>query len=337
MFKNIASAACASRCFLILLVVGAIFSHAAYGAAPQQIDPASFENTTSGFQHFYQNITPYVENVITSSAISDFATTLWKFFSVVLIVWQVGQGVHKGFDIGKVIGTLFLISVVRILMLNYDQMTAALWSWSEGLSTSIQTSAIGVDDEFFAPRYLWNLLSSINWDSGNILFHLQNVIASIFLGVAALLLSVLAFFASAWALWGYSIAKMIGLTFVPLILFERLSWLFDGWLRFFFGFLIYNVVAKAMLMLVIFALSAYFNIPADTVPQEQGYHLVINTITDILGLAVFIVISIIGLTFTGTFVKSLVSGSNVGSMGGGAQSLHDGIQKMAKAVATIIK
>jgi hypothetical protein len=337
MFKNIAVLAHASKYLAIFLGILCMFSHVVYGAPPQQLDPASFENTSSGFQHFYQNIAPYVENVVTSSAISDFATTLWKFFSVVLIVWVAGQGVYKGYDLGKVIALVFTISAVRILMLNYDSTTAALWSWSEGLSTSIQTSAIGVDDKFFAPRYLWNLLSSINWDTGNMLFHFQNVVASLILGATAMLLSVLAFFASAWALWGYSIAKMIGLTFIPFLLFERLSWLFDGWLRFFFGFLIYNILAKAMLMLVIFAVSAYFNLPADNIPQQQGYHLVINTITDILGLMVFIVISIFGLTFTGTFVKSLVAGSNVGSISGCAQSLHSGMQQMGRVVAAVLK
>lgn len=318
---------------VILLFLSSILVFGTAYSTPPAVDPASFETASYGFQSFFQYIAPFVEKVVASSAITDFSFTLWKFFAVVLLVWEMAIAALSGFDFSKLFATIFIIVVVRILMLNYDQLTAALWSWSEGLATSIQTSAVGADDEFFAPRYLWNLLTSISWDSSNFAFHMQSVLAELFLGLLSALLCIASFFASIWALWGYSIAKMIGLTFLPLLLFKRLSWLFDGWLRFFFGFLVYNVLAKAMLMLVIFAVSSYWKLSPNSIPQNNGYHLSIHDFTDILGLTVFVLSSLVGLVFTGGFVKTLVSGAEVGSLQDGLKSLQNLWQKTLRGLA----
>ena len=234
-------------------------------AAPPDVDPSRFSDTAAGFQHFYLNLVPYIQKVVTDSVVTDFSTTLWKFFAVILIVWTMTIYVMRGADFSELFTVIFMIMITHILMINFDSITSALWSWSEAFATGIQKSAIGVSDEFFAPRYIWNLVTSFSWSAENFLLHPQNVFAAIMLSLASVGISVLAFFASVWALWGYSIAKIIGLMFVPTLLFDWLSWLFDGWLRFFFGFLLFNVIAKANLMIAIIALSAYFGLPANQI------------------------------------------------------------------------
>jgi hypothetical protein len=312
-------------CLLLLGIVGVAY------AAPTPVDPSQFEGTASGFQHFYTYIAPFIKKIVTHSVITDFSLTLWKFFTVMMICWQLYLYVFKGAELIDFFNAIFLISIVHVLMVQFDLLTSALWSWSEGISSGIQISAIGVSDDFYAPRYIWNLITSFNWSAKNILLYPEQVAACVMLGIAGVILSVCSFFATVWAMWGYSLAKIIGLLFIPTLLFEPLSWLFDGWLRFFFGFLLFNIVAKATLMLVLIALAAFFHDSLGSVPQHMGYQYAFNSFADVLGIFVFLVLGIIALFSTGSFVRSIVSGSHTGSMGA-SKALQMGIQQMVNKI-----
>ncbi len=322
--------------FAITLFVLMGFSNYVFAGAPQ-IDPGQFDATASGFQHFYAGVGSSIKSIIESPTLNNFSLTLWKFFSVMLLIWSLTQYAMRGLDFAEIFGVVFMILITRILMLQYDALTTALWSWSESFASGIQMAAIGVSDQLFAPRYIWNLMTSFDWPAENFLFHPLDVIASIILSLVSAILCVLGFFSAVWALWGYSLAKMIGFMFIPTLLFERMSWLFDGWLRFFFGFLIYNVIAKASLMLVVIALHAYLSLPVDLIPTHMGWSFTFNSILDLCGLLTFLILSIIGLLSTPSFVRSIVSGSQVGSLAGGARSLAQGAQSLARNVAGMTK
>ncbi len=323
-----------NKLLIILFLVIAFCSIA--NAAPPEVDPSSFNDTSNGFTHFYSNLVPYVQNVIQSPTLTDFSYTLWKFFAACLLIWQLCMYAMRGLEIADLITVIFMITITRVLMLQYDSITESLWGWSEGFATGIQTATVGVGDEFFAPRYIWNLMTSFTWPAANFLFHPLDVFAIIILSLTSAALCVLGFFTSVWALWGYSLAKMIGFMFIPFILFERLSWLFDGWLRFFFGFLLFNVIAKANLMLVIIALEAYFQLPANQIPQNNGYAFVINSLTDAMGLLVFLFLTIVGLLSTGHFVRSIVSGSHTGMLLSGSQTVQDAVKSGAVQVVALM-
>ncbi|MEO8965422.1 MAG: hypothetical protein ABI370_12215 [Gammaproteobacteria bacterium] len=238
--------------------------------------------------------------------------TLWKFFAVIMIVWEASMFSLRGIDFPDLFKVIFLIATTHVLMLQFDTLTTALWGWSEAFATGIQTAAIGIQDQFFAPRFIWNLITSFSWaDMGSLLLHPVNLVLMIGLSLTSFIFSALAFIVSIWGLWGYSLAKMVGLMFIPTILFEKLSWLFDGWLRLFFGFLIYNVLAKAALMLVVIAMAAYSGLSPSTIPTGVAHQFTEHSYIEILSLFVFFLLSIYGLICTGKFAGTIVGGSQV--------------------------
>jgi hypothetical protein len=296
-------------------------------AAPPAVDPRDFGSTSSGFHSFYTSIKSGIQKVTKDSELNNVSLMLWKFFSVVLLIMTVVRFAMHGFDFYDLFFAVFMISITRVLMLDYDMITSALWGWSEGFATGIQKAGLGASDAFFLPRYLWNLMTNFSTPSDNFLFSPLKVMASIILALLGSVVCVLGFFASVWGLYGYSLAKMIGFMFIPTLLFERLSWLFDGWVRFFFGFLIYNVIARANLMLVVIALSSFFKLSTGTPPQNSAWAWEFNSLLDLMGVLVFLSMAIIGLLSTGSFVSSIVSGSSVGSVSGGLRKLRTAFGK----------
>ncbi len=123
---------------------------------------------------------------------------------------------------------------------------------------------------------------------------------------------------------------MVGWMFIPMIMFERLSWLFDGWLRFFFGFLIYGVMARANLVLVAIVLKAFFNLPSFSVPPGQAYFFEVRHLSDSFGLLSFLLIGVLALISTGQFASSIAGG--VGGIGSAVRGLAFGLTGVGKVL-----
>jgi len=314
--------------YLVFLLT--LFVANAVNAEVTDIDHGSFESVSHGFNQFYAYLAPFIQKVVHSSALKDMSEMTWRFFAVTLLVWEMTMYSLRGIDFPDLFKVVFLIAITHVLMVQFDTMTTALWEWSESLSTAIQVGAIGVNDEFFAPRFIWNLITSFSWsDMGYLLLHPVNVVLLIGVSLTSYLLSALSFIVLIWGLWGYSLAKMIGLIFIPTILFEQLSWLFDGWLRFFFGFLIYNILAKAALMLVVIAMAAYAGLSPSAIPTGVAHQFTEHSFMEILSLFVFFLLSIYGLFCTGKFVSTIVGGSSV--------CIHKTISNSAQKLANLVK
>ncbi len=297
-------------------------------ADPPKNDPKDFVETVSAFKHFYTGIRDGIHAITTDPAFIDATNIEWKFFSAVLIIMIAVKYALSGVQFSEIFSTVLLICFTRVLMNDYDPLTTALWGWSEGMASMIQHAVLSQTDQFYGPRYIWNLITSMTVSPANFLFNPAGVLAGLIVLTVASLCCILGFFAGMWGLYGYSLAKIVGLIFVPTLLFERLSWLFDGWLRFMFGFLIYNILARANLMLVVIGIGAYFHVPNNVVPTANAFEYEFNMLTDALGMLIFFTISIIGLLSTGSFVRSIVSGSHVGSISGGVKGVQAVINRV---------
>jgi len=115
-----------------------------------------------------------------------------------------------------------------------------------------------------------------------------------------------------WAIWGYSLAKMIGWMFIPMLMFQRLEWLFSGWLRLFFGFLLYNVIARVNLVLVALILKNLLGATSISPTQDMPFQMAMTSIYDVAGVLVFLVVAVLALISTGKFASTIA-----GSGGGG--------------------
>jgi len=165
----------------------------------------------------------------------------------------------QGIDFVSVFKILFLILMTRALMNQYDLLTDALWDWSDSFAGGLQRSVFGEANVFWLAKYIWNISTGFSFHVSSLL-HPSVFFAQLSASVMAFLLALLAVFSTVWSLWGFVLTKMIGFMFLPCLMFKPLSWLFEGWLRLFFGFLLYNVLARANLILVVIALKSYTKI-----------------------------------------------------------------------------
>ena len=140
--------------------------------------------------------------------------------------------------------------------------------------------------------------------------------------------SIIGFIANVWALWGYALSKLIGLFFIPFIMLQRTAFLFDGWMRLFTGFLVYGVIARANLLLTVLALKSLFGIPGYAVDTGYNVRWDFSGMGDIIGLAGFMIVSILALISTGRFAASVVSG---------ATGFGSSISTMAYGLARVIR
>lgn len=301
-------------------------------AASQKAPPSSFMDTSKGFLHFFAGAKEAINNVLADASLSGMALTFWKVFSVsgmLFLLFRYAAG-----DAGFIDIFMFLFSmlITKVLMHQYNTLTSAMWGWSEGFAEHLELATTGQTGIFWMPRYIWNAITSMSFGTAT-LFHPLYLLSLFVMEVITVILALLGMFAAVWGLWGFALSKMVGFMFVPFLLFEKMSWVFDGWLRWFVGFLLYNVLSRANLVLVVVALQEGFGLPSGRIPLHHiiGFHPVYN-LADMAGTLCFLIIAIVGLLSTGRFVAQIVGGGNF-NLGTGIRQVASGA---AKAVAAFI-
>jgi type IV secretory pathway TrbL component len=149
--------------------------------------------------------------------------------------------------------------------------------------------------------------------------------ATVFAYVMAVVLGIIATLVELWTLWGFQIAFAVGWVTVPFLLFERLSFLFDGWLKFFFGMIIYVLVAKVNLALVLIGLKVMLNLAG-----EGAFPVSVTGFFNLVGMFVFVAVSICTLFCTGKFASAIVNNAAGGGVG-------DAVKKIASTAATVAR
>jgi len=301
---------------VLLALISLLFANIVY-AAP---DPGSFIDTASALVRFFHGTQHAVHQVIFSPELSGFALTLWKFFTAIGIIWLMVLYAMEGASFSKIFGFLFMALITRFLMAQYDPLTSALWEWSETFAGGIQKAAVGTDDIFYLPRYIWDSVLA-NFVSFPSFLKPFAFLTSLFWAIIIFLLVILSLIATMWALWGYALMKMIGFMLIPCLMFKPLSWLFDGWLKFFMGFLLYNIIARANLVLIVVSLEQY------------GAHAVEDTLRANLlacvGAFLFLILGILALLSTAGLVRGLIHGSMV--------SFSDSLRGLSRTIGGILR
>ena len=204
-----------------LMVTILLFSYPALAATTP--DTSSFPEVSRGFFHFFQNIQQVLQAIFNDSNITNFADTLFKFFSFISLIWFFVLYTMHDASVSKLFTVIFMILLTRVLMNQYDMITTALWGWSEGFAGGIQMAATGRSDLFWLAHYIWNTCTKMSFGSPALFYHPLAFLASVVMTILTTLLVCLSSFVTVWALWGYALMKMIGFMFIPCILFENLS------------------------------------------------------------------------------------------------------------------
>jgi hypothetical protein len=298
------------RYFIRYLFLLFSFSSASVAyAAPDFADMGSLEQ---GFLNFVTTLSAAVTSAISSAAVQSDVNLLWTFFALLLVIWTMFEYSFGKGTVVDLVTTALLIMIVKVLMASFDPLTSGIWSAANGFASDVQTGLLGTPDLFFAPAFISRAFASITFSDASAVDIIGGIAAAINLAiysVVSMILSALAYFAVIWCFWGYSIAKLIGLLFIPFLMYERLSWLFDGWLRFFFGFVVYAIVARLNIALTALAIAAYFGIPVANTTLIPISQPPLTHLSQILSLLAFAFIGILATLSTGSFVAAIVGGS----------------------------
>jgi type IV secretory pathway VirB6-like protein len=127
------------------------------------------------------------------------------------------------------------------------------------------------------------------------------------------LLAVLGATVSAILAYGAIAATIIGLLgpiFIPFLVFDKLDWLFWGWLKAYLGFSFYKVVAAATMNVLSYVLTNYYIQIGQSVSDP-------STIVQTLPLLILLVLVNIYILFKIPTMTHSLFGGSIGGHGGG--------------------
>ena len=312
------------KVFLIILVLSVF----AFPMAANAEKPPDYNDSLKRMDAFMNNVTVVLNNILADSDLNSFVNTLWNALTIILLFTAFAKYSMGVVTVFELIHPLLLIMITRIMLNNYDYLTSLCWYWSEGIAGGIQKSVIGSADPFLLTGFIHDVVNGITAGDVSFFSGVSLVFSHAVILAIVFLLSLLGFLANTWALWGFSLSKIIGWFFIPFIMVHRLSYLFDGWVRLFSGFLVYGIIARANLLLTVLAVKAYFNIPGYTVSTGKNISFDFSGIADLFGLTAFLFIAILSLVATGRFASTVVSG---------AGGFGDSVRNMAQNLALALK
>ena len=304
-----------------LTIAVLIFALLLFSANAAAEPPPSFDDTLERFNAFVAAVNQMLDNIINDDSLSGIVYIQWTAFSVCLLVIVGVKYIFYDLTVYDLIQPLLMISIVKIILDNYNFLTGLGWDLSEGIAGAIQEAAVGSGDPFLLSGFLIDLVNGIALQSGVSLLTstLWTIMSGSIVVAAIFLLSIVGFFVNVWAMWGYVLSKIIGFFFIPFLMLKRTEFLFDGWLRLYSGFLVYGIIARANLVLVALAMKTLFRLNGYAIESVTQWEII--DIADILGLMSYMCIGIVSLFCTGRFAAAVVSGTTgLGSAAGAVSS-----------------
>lgn len=269
---------------------------------------------------FIQSVDQLVDNIIDDSQIGGFVIAVWLFFSAVLLVPALILWARNAAAVDQVILQCLMIMITGILLFEYQFFTGLLWDLYAGVAGGIQRAAMGGTDPFIITAFINDVIKAVEQTEGGWL-HAISVTMSMMIVMGALaVLSAIAFFVNLWCLWLFSVAKIIGFFVTPLLLSKRFNFIFDGWLRFMLGAVIYGIIARINLVLVALLLRTFYQLPSYASPTV-AFPMTIKALPQMVGIIGFMLIALAALIQTGRFAQSIVSG---------AQGFGEAVQRFAR-------
>ena len=288
----------------------------------------------------YQNIGKFEAQIVerVSDMVNDpgselrYATDrLFFAMALGLFIWKTVGWAFRGFDFADMFFTVAQIVTVGALMKAFPIVVPAMFQASLYIGNAVLAGLAKVPmnaaDGAALPIALMNLYGNYKltpecyaWilPGECIARNLPGILAAIGTGLVLVALGIASLITDIWGFWGFAIAMATGLVMLPFVLYPRLSFLFDGWVRFFIGFMVYTIVARANLALVAVALMTF---QGATVGDLLGGTLdtakvpPVKNFAEVIGLLLFAGVGLFTLTATGAFARSMVTGAG----GGGVQ------------------
>ena len=266
-------------------------------------DPSVF---FSGFMIVAERALKAVESAESLQGVED---RLFHIFVVIMVInlatrFAFGSGVTTD----DILRAILMIGLTRVLMISYPAWSGALAGTGFyigeqiGIAANVAFGAWEIVKLIFISLGML-IISPLLWIFG---FSLYPVLAILFLLVLIVVLALTVFLAVAWALFGIAAAKMIGWLVIPFLLSEKLSFIFEGWLKLFIGLVFYTIMIEVNMVLIYLAARALFGANFGT--DDSTIMLSTDNAMQTIGLMGFCVIGIFSLASTGRFAKTITGG-----------------------------
>jgi hypothetical protein len=217
-----------------------------------------------------------------------------------------------GFHMGRFLSFFMLITFAYTLVRFYDSSIPVVGQSLRGFingGAQYLVSVIGND----SITSIQNTLSQAQSNSGpGVMKALMNPYYAIVYFVIQALIATLSAVVSAIVAYGAIASAVIGLLgpiFIPFLVFDKLEFLFWGWLKAFLGFCFYKVLAAAVLSILAHLLAQYYTELVNF--SDPG-----NMVQELPLLILLVLVNVYVLFKIPAMTMSLFSGS-VGGHGGG--------------------
>jgi hypothetical protein len=255
-------------------------------------------------------MTAHVSTALTSAGIGMVVHVLFASLSLFLFVWKFIGFALRGFDLVDLLELMFTMGFVYLLLTGYRGLMPAIAAATRFVGDHLGGSIAGIGtDRTLAEEIFTTVLQlSLHPVCDGLMDCITNRAYAIFTtmvaSLAILFLGAIATVVELWMQWCFEIAFGVGWFTIPFLLFRRLSFLFDGWLKLFFNVMMYDLIAKVTLSMVLLG----FRSMSAAATGSMGATIDVHGPYDLIALFLFLVLGMLAMACTGRFATSVVAG-----------------------------
>jgi type IV secretory pathway VirB6-like protein len=268
-----------------------------------------FDYIAQGCQSLAATAAPSI-NAIGIHIVLALATIILVWFGVQESLASAQGG--PGFSMAQFLRLFILLTFAYAMVNYYDSSIPGLNFSLKGLIDSGTTNLVNLIGADGSVSMLNEIHSASSKTGPSMLSSIMSPYYAIVYFVVQFLLALLAAVVSAILAYGAIAATIIGLLgplFIPFLVFDKLDWLFWGWLKAYLGFSFYKVVAAAAMNVLSHVLTNYYVSLGQSVSDPA-------TIVQTLPLLVLLVLVNIYILFKIPAMTQSLIGSGGGHDGG---------------------
>ena len=217
-----------------------------------------FEFIAQGCQSLAATAAPSIA-VMGIHIVLALATIVMVWFGVQEALASVHDG--AGFNMGRFLNLFMLLTFAYAMVTYYDSSIPGLDFSIKGFIDGGTTNLVNLIGSNGSASMLSEIHAASSKTGPSILSSVMNPYYALVYFAVQFLLALLAAIISAILAYGAIAATIIGLLgpiFIPFLVFDKLDWLFWGWLKAYLGFSFYKVVAAATLNVLSHVLTNYY-------------------------------------------------------------------------------
>ena len=203
----------------------------------------------------------------TAPSVSAMGIHIVIALATIMLVWfgvqealASSQG-GPGFSMGKFLNLFMLLTFAYVMVNYYDSSIPGLGFSIKGFIDGGTINLVNLIGSDGSTTMLNEIHAASSKTGPSLLTSIMSPYYSIVYFVVQFLLALLAAIVSAILAYGAIAATIIGLLgpiFIPFLVFDKLDWLFWGWLKAYLGFSFYKVIAAATMNVLAHVLTNYY-------------------------------------------------------------------------------